>query len=525
MSSRSMRLVLVLSSILYALPGRAEQAESAPNPQPIADWTPHLNDLQSADKARQEAAAKVFVESGSRGYAVLASLLKHTDPEVVKRVSQIRAQIDARSNELYHEAAAEQAKLQHQPLTTAALEKVRQAFLRMAAYASQNPLKQLGYQNVTELQKTAKEVEAAGQQLAALDAQLKEAKGLARAGLQVERAAALKTLQRDADMLAAAQDAAQNSGKEGRFTPAALKLQAEAYQRLEDSAKLEAVCHTILAEYPRSLETKFAHQSLLSLLSDARRWDDAVRQAQAFFSAFPVDQEAQEAVCGLLENLMNEERDYARAGPLAEWLVQALPPDRLNPEALKYSGGCAEYVSRDFAKAERAYTLLRDRFADAVSTDDMNAALSRVRLKGEGKFPKEPRDTDAGLAGVFARFLKAARTRDAKALESLVPKDDVKEFIERLGDTTEELVPTLVFADFILKKADTDDAAGKGKLLFDYFEASSDKPKPLTQEAVKEDGLWKICWQDPEEEKAAAGTQAPAAKTVQPQLPSPEARK
>jgi len=326
----------------------------------------------------------------------------------------------------------------------------------------------------------------------------------------------LKTLQRDADMLAAAQDAAQNSGKEGRFTPVALKLQAEAYVRLEDNAKLEAVCHTILAEYPRSLETKFAHQSLLSLLSDARRWDDAVRQAQAFFSAFPVDQEAQEAVCGLLENLMNEERDYARAGPLAEWLVQALPPDRLKPDALKYSGGCAEYVFRDFAKSERAYVLLRDRFADAVSTDDMNAALARVRMKSEGKFPKEPRDTDAGLAGVFARFLKAARLRDAKALESLVPKNDVKDFTERLGDTTEELIPTLVFADFILKKADTDDAAGKGKLLFDYFESSSDKPKPLTEEAVKEDGQWKICWQDPEEEKAAAGTPAPAAKTVQP---------
>ena len=497
-------LLLLLCFILNALPVLAEQAAPAVNPPAIADWTPYLNDLQGADKARQEAAAKVFVDWGARGYNLLAPLLKHSDPEVVKRATEVRARIDAQSFKLYQEAAEEQAKLQRQALTKALLEKVRQAFMRVAMYASQSQIRQLGFRNATELQKTIKEVEAANQQLAALDEQLKatpEGKTLARAGIQVERAGALKALQRDSDLLAAALDAAQNSGKEGRFTPAALKLQAEAYTRLEENAKLETVCRRILAEYSRSLETKFAHQTLLSLLSTANRWDEAVSQARAFFAAFPVDQEAQDAVFGLLEDLMNEQRDYARAGLLAEWLEQTLPADRLKPEALKYSGGLCEYIAHDYGKAQSAYTLLRDRFADAVSTEDMNAALARVKAKAEGKFEKEPRDTDAGPAGAFARFLKAARARDAKALEALLPKNTAQEFTERLNDTTEELLVTLVFADFILKKAETDDAAGKAKLTFDYYEASSSKPKPLIEAALKEDGQWKICWQDPEEEK------------------------
>jgi len=522
MASRFGTLVLTVSLIAQALPGRAEQAA---NPQTPADWAPYLNDLQGTDKTKQEAAAKVFIDSGSRGYVILAPLLKHTDPEIVRRASQLRQQIDTRSIELYKEAASEQAKLQRQPLAAAALEKVRQAFMRLAVYASQNPLRQFAFQSMTELQKTAREVEAANQQLALLDEQLKDAKDLARAALQVKRAGELRTLQRDADMLAAAQDAAQNSGKEGRFTAAALKLQAEAYLRLEDNPRLEAVCRTILAEHPRSLEIKFAHQALLNLFSAARRWDEAERQARAFFSAFPVDEEAQDAVYGLWESLMNEEHDYARAGPLAEWLLDALPLDRLRPEALKCSGGCSEYVFRDYRKAERAYTMLRERFADEVNKEDMNAALARVRLKAGGKFEKEPLETDAGPAGAFARFLKAARTRNLKALESLVPKNNLKDFTERLGDATEDLVPILVFADFILKKADTDEAAGKSKLLFDYYEASADKPKPLIEEAIKEDGLWRICWKDPEEEKAAGGMQAKADRTGQPKPETPEGRK
>lgn len=524
MPLKNMLWLAGVAAWLAAAAVRAAQPAQAPaaNPQMIADWTPYLSDFQSADQARQEAAAKVFIESGSRGYAVLAALLKHSDPGVVKRATDVRQQIDTRSFKLYQEAAGEQNKVMGQPLTAAGLEKVRQAFLRMAMYASQSSLKQLGFQTAAELQKTIKDVEAAGKQLAPLDAQLTaapEPKGLARAAVQMERANALKVLLRDADMLAAAQDAAASSGKEGRFTPAAFGLQAEAHARLADNAKLEATCRRILAEYPRSLEVKFAHRTLLQLLSGTQRWDDAEKQARAFLAAFPVDEEAQEAVNDLLENLMNEERDYARVGPLAEWLIEALPPDRLKPEVLKYSAGCDEYIFRDYPKAERAYTLLRDRFADAVSAEDMNAALTRVKLKGEGKFEKEPRDADAGLAGVFARFLKAARTRDTKALETLAPKDELEDFRERLGDSTEELVPTLVFADFILRKVDVDEAAGKGKLLLDYYDASSSKPKPMTQEAVKEDGQWKIRWQDPQEPDAAAGVPGVDAKSAPPRKP------
>ena len=516
--------ILLLSFLLSALPGRAEQAKPIP-PQTVTDWTPYLTGLQSADKAKQEEAAKFFVDAGGRSYLVLDPLLKHSDEDIKQQVARIKEQIEARSTKLYEEACAEQVGLRRQPLTTAAIENARQAFLRLAVYTPQNPLRQLGYQNAAELQKTAQDVEAAGQQLAALDKQLQDTpatQGLLRAGLQMERANALKTLQRDADTLAAAQDAAQLSGKDGRFTPAALRFQAEAYLRQEDNPKLEAACRAILTDYPRSLEVKFAHQTLLNLLAAANRGDEAVREAREFLTALPLDQDAQDAVFFYLDELMSETRDYVRAGQLADWLMDTLPLDRLKIEAVNCSAGCNEYVAHDYAKAIRAYTLLHDRFPDLMKAEEMSAALARVKLKQEGKFGQEPGAADPEPAGTFARFLKASRSRDLKALEELVPKDKLKDFTAHLADDMEDLAPALVFADFILKQVVADEAAGKARLLFDYYEPSSNKPKPLTEEAVKEDGKWKINWQDPEEEGEEAEPPAPDAKPAAPQPAAPK---
>jgi hypothetical protein len=229
-------------------------------------------------------------------------------------------------------------------------------------------------------------------------------------------------------------------------------------------------------------------------------------------------------VYGLLETLMNEAREYVRVAPVAEWLMETLPPDRLKPEVLKYWGGCSEYIMRDYTKAAQAYAVLRDRFMDAVSVEDMNSAIARVKQKAEGKFPKEPAENAAGPEGAFARFLKAARTRDSKAVKALVAKDVVEDFVERLGDSSEELLPSLVFADFIVRKTDLNADGNAAKLTIEHYDASSGKPKPLTEAAVQEDGQWKIRWEDPAEDDAPPGLQvqpaaeqkkdaAPAAKT------------
>lgn len=473
--------------------------------QQINDWKPYLDDFMSADTARQQAAIKTFIESGSRGYMVLGNLLKNPNADVVKRATEVRTAIDERSLQMYKEADAQRQKINKETLTAEKLEALRQAWIRMALYASQNALKQFGFQTSQELQKQIDGVKAAVKQLDEFDAQLKaagEMKGLQRAAFQIERAQALKVVQRDAEALAAVQDAVAASGKEGRLTPSALKLLIEIHQRAEDTKSIEAVCRRILADYPRSLESKFAYKTLSDQLMFEKHWDESFALAKAFVSAFPVDEEAQEAAYGLMETLMSDEQDYKRVGPVADWLIDTLPIDRLRPEAAKLSGGCNEYIAKDYARAIRGYTILRDKFSDMVSADDMNAALERLAAKADGKFPKEPLETEAGPAGIFASFLKAMRTRDTKLIAMVVPKEDAEDYADSLNDGGDERVPALTFADFVIKKVEPDEKGQSVKLLIDYYEAGSSKPRAIAQAAVLEEGKWKIRWEDPDEEPA-----------------------
>ena len=471
-------------------------------PRTAAEWSQCLADFQSTDAAKQQAAAKILVDSGSNGFNQLQNLLKSPNPDVVKRATETRQQIEMQAYQLYQEALALAGKVQKEPLTVAALEQLRQTWMRAAIYAPRNEMKQSCFQNSQEIQNTRKSVEEAMQQLASLDARLKSTpgiQGLSLAALQLERAAAFKTLQRHADALAAAEECVKASGKTGRHTPAALKAQTEACISLDDRKKTEALCRQILEDYPRSLEIRFAYSSLVQALIADKRWDEATQTAMAFVTNCPLDDGAQESLYGVLDSLMNTERDYARVVPLAEWIYKTLPPDRLTAEVPKVIGGCSEYVLKDYAKAAQAYTILRDQFADMVSASDMDGALARVKQKAEGKFPIEPSATDVGQAGIFAQFLKAVRKRDSKAIKTLVPKDDADDMIESLGGGgfDSDIVPTVTFADFILKKVELDEKKESATITLDYYDASSSKPKTMTQQAVLEDGQWKITWESP----------------------------
>jgi len=490
------------------------------NPQQIVDWKPYLDDFAGTDITKQQSATKAFIESGSRGYTILGNLLKHPNADVVKRANEVRTEIDQRSLNMYRDLDAKRQKTVKEPLTVEVLEAQRAEWIKMAMYASQNALKQFGFQTSQEMQKQIDGVKAALKQLEDADAQMKAAgdvKGLARASIQIDRASALKTLQRDKDALAAVQDALAASGKEGRLTPSALKLLIDVYARAEDAKNIEAICRQIIAEYPRSLEVKFAYKTLCDQLTGEKKYDEAFALIKTYIGAFPVDEEAQETAYGLMETLMNDEQDYKRVGPLTDWLIDTLPLDRLRPETAKLSGGCNEYIAKDYAKAIRGYTLLRDKFADMVSADDMNAALARLAAKSEGKFPKEPAETDAGPAGAFAVFLKAIRTRDTKLIATIVPKEEAEESAENLGDGSDERVPALTFSDFVIKKVEPDAKGQEAKLAIDYYEAGSNKPRAITETAVLEEGKWKIHWQDPDEtDEGEISTKIPVGPGAQP---------
>ncbi|HEY3321466.1 MAG TPA: hypothetical protein VGP72_13425 [Planctomycetota bacterium] len=483
----------------------------------VTDWTAALQDLQSSDPAKQQAAAKTFLDSGARGYSALNALLKNADPKVAERAKTLRQQIDQRSMELYRDVETEHQKLQKEPVTVQALEKLRQNWSQMASYASQNALRQYGYQRVQEIMKQIEEVKKAEQILNELDQALKanpEPAGLLRAAVQVGaghaakegeepggqgRAGALLTLQRFKDAIAAAEDGVNASGKDGRLTAPALKLLAEIYMKLDDAKNLEVVSKRIIQEYPRSLEIKFAHRSLLDVFIATKRWPDATAQVKAYAAAFPLDKEAQDSASELLETLMTDAQEYKQVAALADWMIETIPVERMRAEVYKLAGGCNEYVLKDYAKAKSQYSTLRDKFPDLVNPADINSALARLQAKIDGKFPKEPQEADAGPAGVLAKFLKAIRTRDAKAIATLVPKGDVEAYTEMLQEGGEERVPALTFADFVLKKVDVAADSKSAKLILEYYEAGGEKPKTITEPAVSEDGQWKINWADPED--------------------------
>lgn len=491
------------------------------NPQQPSDMRPVLEDFQGADPAKQQAAAKTLLDAGSRGYTSLAPLLKHSHPDVAKRANELRGQIDAQSLKMYRDIEAERQNLQKQPLTVEGLEKLRQSWISLAVYASQNALRQFGIKNANELNVTIEGVKTAGAQIIEFDKELnanKDLKGLARALIQTERANALKTLQRDAEALSAAQDAVASSGKTGRHTPGALKIQAEIYSRQEDVKNLEAICKTLVQDQPRSLEVKFAHKTLLELFSGDQRMDEALASAKAYLAAFPVDKDVEDDVYGLMDTLMDDVQDYTRVASLTDTLIEMLPNSRLRPEVGKLNGGCYEYVFKDYAKALRGYSLLRDQFTDAIDPTDMTAAITRLQAKIAGTFPREAAETDAGPAGALAKFLKAMRTYDQKLIVEAVPKADAEEYVETMKDGGDDRVPGLTFADFIVRRVDIDEKAATAKIQIDYFEAGSVKPTALTQSAVKEGETWKMQWEDPE---SAADQQLPKIQLTTPGAISP----
>ena len=117
---------------------------------------------------------------------------------------------------------------------------------------------------------------------------------------------------------------------------------------------------------------------------------------------------------------LNEAGEFKRGLEYATWLQAALPLERVPSDVVNFIGLDNEYLLHDYVKAAQAYTLLRDRYADVVSPDEMQNALKRLQAKTEQKFPKEAAESDPGAAGAWAKFLKAVRTRDEKALSAVL---------------------------------------------------------------------------------------------------------
>ena len=466
---------------------------------PYAELTPLLADFQTGDDAKRAAAVKKFVEKGSIAYYLLSGLVTNPDAAISQRAKDVRAQIEKHAMQLMQEAGALQVKLQTEPLTPAVVEAVIKAWNAASAYAPQPAFRQQASQAEQMLRAQLNEMDAANKSLADSDAKLaaKPAPaGVPLSALQLERAQNFSALQRLDDAFKAAQAAAEAAGKSGRHAPAALKIMLEISLRKQDHAAVEMLCKKICAEQSDSLEAAFALGALADFYTERKRWDEAVAAVKNFMTLCPLDDSAQDSAYALLDKLMDSEHDYPRAYGLSSWLHTRLPASRLKPEILKVLAGCSEYALKDYVKAAEAYKALSEIFADIVAPADMDNALKRIKLKLDGKFPKEPAPGDDNPSAALAKFLAAVRARDGKALSAIAPAASAQAFVEALAAEGSELVPTATFADFVVHGVTLD--GDKADITIDYYEASSSTPKTITEKAIKENGAWKIQWQDPD---------------------------
>lgn len=447
-----------------------------------------------------------FINAGNCGYATVTTLLKKNDAELSRRVKDVQHQIEQRSNGMYEAVCGKHVQVLSQPLDSLALEQLAIEWEHFMAYTPAPQRQREAWQFANDMHRRSKSTDAATQKLAELDKQLAkqpEPAGVFRASILINRAEMLMTLQRNKDVLATTQDAITAGGKNGRMTPLALKIQAETQLRLNDTEHARAACNTILSGFPRSLEVHFAQQAILDSYIQERRWNDALQQVKVYLAAFPIDEDAQQAANGLLKVLMDDEHDYEHATELAEWMMSALPLERISMDVPRCFGGCNEYVFKDYNKAERGYAMLRDDFSDAIDINDIKTVIDRVKTKAGGMFPKEPAESDDGPAGALAHFLKAVRARDRKAIGELVPADLMKEFAGRIANVNDSLVPSVTFADVIVRNVEMSGNKDSALMFVDVYSSASTQPKAMFETAMVEDGKWRIRWKDIDEDLPA----------------------
>jgi tetratricopeptide (TPR) repeat protein len=493
------------ATLLFVLTAACVSAEQTPNvpptnphalPPPPAqvDWKQKLQDFQSTDAAIQQAATNTFLASGFPGYSQIASLLTHENKDVVARATEVRKQLEQRSQAIFQQTVELHTKMQDQPLSAENYKQLGEAWLAATPYIVKNDQRQICFQQAAESKNAIARLDQMNKQLAALDnalAEMKPEQAVERSSHLQSRAELLQNLQRFPDAIKAA-ELIIASDKTGRFVPAALKLQASLHMRIGEIDKGAAACQRILQEFPRSLEVKSAHQLLIENLIGQKKIDEAIDQVKQFYAACPIDEDAQESIDSML-NYLTEEHDFKRIAGFTDWMQKTLPVNRCSANVYKYGGAANEYLLRDYVKAELSYTVLREKYTDEMEIEHLDNALRRLKAKKMGVFPKESTDADAGVAGVLAQFLKAVRTRDVAAVKMLVPRAEQANFANILGQSGGEFVTEMIVGDFIVKELKPEGATDM-TLVLDHYGFNADQPEKMEQKAVKEDGEWKILW-------------------------------
>lgn len=487
-----------------------------------------LTDLQSNDTKRHAAATRALVEHGRNAHKLVSPLRKSKDPALAKRARLVCQRIEMRAKQQIIMARKLNFNLTRANLSVENLQKVQQAFREMARYTPYPGLRNNAETYIRQLDQKIKVVRAATDALAKLDSRMgaKPAPtGVALADLQCQRAQKLLELKRYSQALAATEAGINVECKTNRVLPVLLRVRALAQKQTRDRKGLEVTCKRILKECPDSIEVRDAHILLIQLFQSLERKDEMFEQLKAYARDFPRDKKAQDTLLDHLQVLFEIDPDYSGAARLSAFMVDALPPSRIDKEVVRVFAQTNEYVVKDYKKAEKGYRMLMELYPDQISEEALKAALDRIKKKAAGEFPKGPDAKDPGPAGVFARFIVALSKQDLDALEELTLEDD----FDFLDLRIEEVMMEVVLSDYVVDKVETDEKAGKAILHVRHFIPKQATPVPEKIKIMKEADAWRVHWPDPDFEDEeddtpqadgfVAPTQMPRTK---PDAPKPE---
>jgi tetratricopeptide (TPR) repeat protein len=214
---------------------------------------------------------------------------------------------------------------------------------------------------------------------------------------------------------------------ESRFRPAAALILARACAQLSRPADAAAACRQALSCKGASrAERGEAWKALAEILDNGGKPEELRALLVEQISRGPEEPGVGEAVERLIAVSLSGPKDAAAAGQRLAAIVESWPAGAVRPEWVSTAGKIAEFVDRDYARAEKLYRLVLERYPEA--------AFDLESLKSGG------RKADAGREVILAAGARAGEPRAAGAKPPAGPP------AESRGKTPEKALATVLGA-------------------------------------------------------------------------------
>ncbi len=223
--------------------------------------------------------------------------------------------------------------------------------------------------------------------------------------------------------------------KKSRFRPAAALLAARCYLKTGKPGEAGKAWRQVLAAAGASrVERAAAWQGLTDLVAASGSKDELRKLLEEHIRRGPEEPGAVAAVERFIAESLVGRKPALRGGKVLGALIKGWPAGALHPGSVLAAAKIAEFVERDYSRAEKLYRLVLTRYPEAcfdltmlqagkrradTGREVLLAAIGRVAAKREGrvKVLKAPRVRERGKSpeNALAAVLAALRAGDLKS--------------------------------------------------------------------------------------------------------------